>query len=279
MKRITTMKDFKLMANTLRQDILAMLYHAGSGHSAGSLGLVEIFTAIYFNLLNHNSKKPLWEKRDRLILSNGHVCPARYAAMAHAGYFPVKELLTLRQLNSRLQGHPSRADLPGLELSTASLGQGLGVAVGMALAAKLKKQTHTIYCITSDGEHNEGSTWEAVNAAAKWKLNNLINIVDRNNIQISGHTEEVWPLESLKQKYLAFNWQVVEINGHDFKQIINAVSTAKKINRPVCIIAYTIPGKGVSFMEHQYQWHGKAPNQQELERALLELKEERMRIR
>ena len=273
------MKNLKLMANTLRQDILSMLYHAGSGHPGGSLGLVEILTAFYFKILRHNPKKPRWEKRDRLILSNGHVCPIRYVSMAHAGYFPKKELLTLRKLNSRLQGHPSRIDLPALELSTASLGQGLGVSVGMALAAKFKKQKHTVYCITSDGEHDEGSTWEAVNAAAKYKLNNLINIIDRNNIQISGYTKDVWPLESLKEKYLTFNWKVIEINGHDFKQIISAVQKAKKMKGPVCIIAYTIPGKGVSFMEHDYGWHGKTPKKEELESALLELKEERRKIR
>ncbi len=279
MKNITTIKEFQLVANTLRQDLLAMLQHSGSGHTAGPLGLADIFTALYFKLLKHNPKKPSWDKRDRLILSNGHVCPVRYVTMAYAGYFPMAELLTLRKLNSRLQGHPSRVDLPALELSTASLGQGLGVAVGMSLAAKLKHQQHTVYCITSDGEHDEGSTWEAVNAAAKWKLNNLINIIDRNNIQISGFTQNVWPIESLKDKYLAFNWQVLEINGHDFKQIISAVQKAKKLNGPVCIIAYTVPGKGVSFMEHQYQWHGKTPNQQELEKALLELKEERKKIK
>ncbi|HLC88750.1 MAG TPA: transketolase [Candidatus Nanoarchaeia archaeon] len=276
---MTTIKGLKLMANTLRQSLVTMLQHSGSGHTAGPLGLADIFTALYFKLLKHDPHQPLWDKRDRLILSNGHVCPVRYTAMASAGYFPMEELLTFRKLNSRLQGHPSRADLPALELSTASLGQGLGVAVGMALTAKLKQQHHTIYCITSDGEHDEGSTWEAVNAAAKWKLNNLINIIDRNNIQISGYTHQIWPLESLKDKYLAFNWHVLEINGHDFRQIISAVQKAKKLAGPVCIIAYTVPGKGVSFMEYKYQWHGKAPNQQELEKALLELKEEREKIK
>jgi len=278
MKPLTTVKQLKLQANTLRQDLLEMLLHAGSGHTAGPLGLAEIFTALYFNILKHNPKQPLWENRDRLILSNGHVCPIRYVALAHAGYFPREELFTFRHLGSRLQGHPSRTDLPALELSTASLGQGLGAAVGMALAAKLKKQHHKIYCITSDGEHDEGSTWEAVNAAQKYKLNNLINIIDRNNIQISGNTEKIWPLESLKAKYLAFNWQVYVINGHDFKQILTTVKKAQHATKPVCIIAKNIPGKGVSFMENNFEWHGKAPNAEEAAKALAELKKERVKL-
>lgn len=271
-------KDLQLIANQIRQDIIDMLYHAGSGHSAGSLGMADVFTAFYFNILKQNPKKHLWKKRDRLILSNGHICPARYAAMARRGYFSVKELKTLRKLGSRLQGHPSRVDLPALELSTASLGQGLGAAVGMALAAKLDKRKHTVYCISSDGEHDEGSTWEAVNAAAKWKLNNLINVIDRNNIQISGYTKDVWPLEPLKEKYLAFNWKVFEINAHDFRQIISAVEKAKKIKGPACIIADNIPGKGVSFMENKFEWHGKAPGKEEAVQALLELGKERKRL-
>lgn len=275
MKRLTSLSELQLKANHLRKEILFMLNRAGSGHSAGSLGLADIFTALYFNILNHNPKNPDWEKRDRLILSPGHICPVRYAAMAEAGYFPKEELKTLRKIGSRLQGHPSRVDLPGLELSTASLGQGLGVAVGMALVAKLKKEKHCVYCITSDGEHDEGSTWEAVNAAHKYKLNNLINIIDRNNIQISGYTDDVWPLEPLKEKYQSFGWKVIEINGHDFRQIISAVKEAKKSkDKPTCIIAYTVPGKGVSFMENDYTWHGKTPNAEELERALTELSKE-----
>lgn len=271
--KINSIKELQLKAHQIRRDILIMLNRAGSGHSAGPLGLADIFTALYFNLLNHNPKNPNWENRDRLILSPGHVCPVRYVAMAESGYFPKEELSTLRKINSRLQGHPSRMDLPGIELATASLGQGLGAAVGMALAAKLKKQKHYLYCLTSDGEHDEGSTWEAINAAHKYKLNNLINIIDRNNIQISGYTHEVWPLEPLKDKYQAFGWNVVEVNGHDFKQIISAVKEAKKSkDKPTCIIAYTIPGKGVSFMENSYHWHGKTPNADELKAALEELK-------
>ena len=270
--KLTRIKDLKGRAQDIRESIVRMLNAAGSGHPGGSLGLADIFTALYFNILKHNPKNPNWDKRDRLILSNGHVCPVRYAAMAHAGYFSTKELMTLRKLNSRLQGHPSRIDLPGLELSTASLGQGLGVAVGMALSARLDKKKHTVYCITSDGEHDEGSTWEAVNAAVKYKLDNIINIIDRNHIQISGFTQDVWPLGSLKEGYEGMGWKVFEINGHDFKQIISAVKKAKKFKGPVCIIAYTILGKGVSFMEHKPGWHGIAPNDEQMEKALLEIR-------
>lgn len=276
--KLTRFKDLRLMANQIRQDIIFMLYRAGSGHSAGSLGMADIFTAFYFNVLKHNPQKPLWKNRDRLILSNGHICPARYAAMARSGYFSFQELKTLRKLNSRLQGHPSSVDLPALETSSGSLGHGLGIAVGMALAARLNKQNHTVYCITSDGEHDEGSTWEAVNAAQKYKLNNLINVIDRNNIQISGYTQDVWPLEPLKEKYQAFNWKVLEINAHDFKQILSAIKKAKTIHQPVCIIAHNTPGKGVSFMENKYQWHGKAPDKEQAIQALIELSRERKKL-
>lgn len=278
MKKLTDVKDLKLMANTIRQDIIRMLVKAGSGHSAGPLGMADVFTALYFNILNHDPKKPLALNRDRLILSNGHICPVRYAAMARAGYFPVKELATLRKYRSRLQGHPSRENFPPLEAATGSLGQGVGIAVGMALAAKLDKKKHHIYCVTSDGEHDEGSTWEAINAAQKYKLDNLIFILDRNHIQISGFTQDVWPLESLKAKYKAFNWEVIVINGNDFKQILDAAKKAKKSRKPVIIIAKVIPGKGVSFMENKYEWHGKAPDEEQAEKALSELVKERARI-
>lgn len=278
MKKLTKIKDLKLMSNTIRQDIIRMLVKAGSGHSAGPLGMADVFTALYFNILNQNPKNPLSNKRDRLILSNGHICPVRYAAMARAGYFPVKELLTLRKYRSRLQGHPSSRNLPAMEAATGSLGQGVGIAVGMALAAKLDKNKHHIYCITSDGEHDEGSTWEAINAANKYKLNNLIFILDRNHIQICGFTKKVWPLESLNAKYKAFNWEVITIDGHDFKQIIEADKKARKSKKPVIIIANVIPGKGVSFMENKYEWHGKAPDEKQAKIALEELEKERKRI-
>jgi len=276
--KVTKLKHLQLVANLIRHDLINMLLNSQSGHSGGPLGLVEIFTALYFNILKHNPKKPNWDKRDRLVLSPGHVCPVRYAAMAEAGYFKREELITLRKLGGRLQGHPSRQDLPGIELATASLGQGLGASVGMALAAKMDKKKHTVYCVTSDGEHDEGSTWEAVNAAAKYKLGNLINIIDRNNIQISGYTQDVWPLKNLKERYEAHGWKVFEVNGHDLKKIISTVEKAKKFNVPVCIIAYTIPGKRISFMEHQFSWHGKAPNPEQAAQALRELNDERERI-
>lgn len=278
MKKLTKIKDLKLMSNTVRQDIIRMLVNAGSGHSAGPLGMADVFTALYFNVLNQNPKKPLSPNRDRLILSNGHICPVRYAAMARAGYFPVKELLTLRKYRSRLQGHPSSRNLPAMEAATGSLGQGVCIAVGMALAAKLNKKKHFIYCITSDGEHDEGSTWEAINAANKYKLDNLIFILDRNHIQISGFTKNVWPLESLNAKYKAFNWNVISIDGHDFKQIFKSVKDAKKSRKPVVIIANVISGKGVSFMENKYEWHGKAPDKEQAKIALEELEKERRSI-
>lgn len=279
MKKLTKLKDLKLMANTIRQDIIRMLVKAGSGHSAGPLGMADVFTALYFNILKHDPKKPLSDKRDRLILSNGHICPVRYAAMARAGYFPVKELSTLRDFGSRLQGHPSRENYPPLEAATGSLGQGVCIAVGMALAAKLDKKKHFIYCVTSDGEQDEGSTWEAVSAAGKYGLDNLIFIMDRNHIQISGFTRNVWPLEPLKAKYLAHNWNVVVINGNDFRHILNSVKKAKKSKKPVVIIANVIPGKGVSFMENKPGWHGRAPDPVQAERAIAELEVERLEIR
>ena len=279
MKKLTDIKDLKLMANTVRQDIIRMLVKAGSGHSAGPLGMADVFTALYFNVLKQDPKKPLAPNRDRLILSNGHIVPVRYAAMARAGYFPVSELSTLRKYGSRLQGHPSRRWFPAMEAATGSLGQGVCLAVGMALAAKLDKKKHHIYCVTSDGEHDEGSTWEAINAASKYKLDNLIFILDRNHIQICGYTYNVWPLEPLKAKYKAFNWNVISINGNDFKQILNAVKKAKKSKKPIIIIANVIPGKGVSFMENKYEWHGKAPDEKQAEKALSELIEARAKIR
>jgi transketolase len=237
-----------------------MLAQAGSGHSGGSLGMADIFTAFYFHILNHNPKKPDWDGRDRLILSNGHICPVLYATMAHAGYFPRAELATLRKLNSRLQGHPHRGALPGIETTSGPLGCGLSQAIGMALAAKLENKKHQIYCLMSDGEHDEGSMWESIMYAGKERLSNITGVIDRNYIQIDGNTEDVMPLESFKQKYEAFNWNVIEVNGHDFTQIISAVEEAKAIyEKPTVIIAHTIPGKGVSYMEHDYRWHGNPP--------------------
>lgn len=260
-------------ANLIRQDIIKMLLEAGSGHSAGPLGMADIFTALYFNILNHDPKNPDWKDRDRLILSNGHICPVRYATMAHAGYFPISELKTLRKLGSRLQGHPHRTALPGIETTSGPLGSGLSQACGLALAGKIDRAKWRVICLMSDGEQDEGNTWEAAMFAGKYKINNLTALMDRNNIQIDGFTEEVMPLEPLKDKYEAFGWHVLEIDGHNMQQIIDAFSEAKNIfEKPTLILAHTTPGKGVSFMENKYEWHGKPPNKDEAKLALEQLK-------
>ncbi len=264
--------SLEVTAKEIRGDILRMLEKAGSGHTAGPLGMADIFTALYFNILNHDPGDPDWEERDRVVLSNGHICPVLYATLARAGYFDIDELKTLRMIDSRLQGHPSRLDLPGIETSAASLGQGLSIAVGMALAARLDKAKHRIYALLSDGELEEGSSWEAINAAAKWQLDNLIAIVDRNNIQIDGRTEDIFPLEPLRDKFEAFNWMVFAINGNEMNHILQVIDTAIEMkNQPVCIIAHTTPGKGVSFLEDKYEWHGIAPNRLEMMEGLAEL--------
>jgi len=267
--RITNTKQLKLIANTIREDVIKMLYEAKSGHSAGSIGLADIFTALYFNVLYHDPKNPSWPDRDRLVLSNGHVCPVLYAAMANAGYFPKEELLTLRKLGSRLQGHPHRSALPGIENSSGPLGQGLSQAVGMAIVSKSERKRWRVYAIISDGEHGEGQIWEAVLLASKYKLGNLTAIMDRNNIQIDGFTEEVLPLEPLDEKYRAFGWHVIEVDGHNIHEIIDACEKSKAIyEKPTLIIAHTIPGKGIPFMEFLTEWHGKPPTQKEAEEAL-----------
>lgn len=252
--------ELKEIANKIRVDIIKTLVTAGSGHSAGPLGMADIFTAFYFHILNHDPKNPEWDERDRLILSNGHIVPVRYVTMAHAGYFDLKELKTLRKINSRLQGHPHRTSLPGLETTSGPLGSGLSQACGVALAARLDKKRHRIYCFLSDGEHDAGNTWEAAMFAGKYRLSNLTAVIDRNNIQIDGYTEDIMPLEPFRQKYEAFGWHVLEIDGHNFEQIVDAVNEAKAIyEQPTVIIAHTIPGKGVNFMEGDYKWHGSPP--------------------
>ena len=237
-----------------------MLVEAGSGHTAGPLGMADIFTLLYFHAMKHDPKNPSWEERDRLVLSNGHICPVLYATMAHAGYMPVEELQTLRKFGSRLQGHPHREFMPWLEHSSGPLGSGLSQATGMALADRIDFGRNTpryIYALLSDGEHNEGNTWEAILSASKEKLNNLIVIVDRNNIQIDGYTEDIMPLGDLKDKYEAFGWHAVEVNGHDFEEVNGAIERAKAVfEKPSVIIARTIPGKGVSFAERDFRWHG-----------------------
>ncbi len=255
-----SVQELEKIANDVRKDIIKMLVAAGSGHSAGPLGMADVFTALYFEIMNHDSKNPFWEERDRLILSNGHICPARYAVMAHAGYFPVSELKTLRKLGTRLQGHPERLRLPGVETTSGPLGSGLGQASGYAYAARMDGQHFRVFCITSDGEHQEGNHWEAAEFAGKYKLSNLTLIVDRNNIQIDGFTEDVMPIEPLEEKYKAFNWHVLHINGHNFEEIADAVEHARAVyERPTVIIAHTIPGKGVGYMENDFKWHGTPP--------------------
>ncbi len=260
-------------AEEIRETIVTMLVAAGSGHTAGPLGLADIFSAFYFHILNHDPRNPDWEERDRLILSNGHTVPVRYAAMAHAGYFPVAECLTLRKFGSRLQGHPERLRLPGLETTSGPLGEGLSQAAGIAHALRMDDKKNRVYCMMSDGEQEEGNTWEAAMFAGKYKLSNLTAVMDRNNIQIDGMTEEVMPLEPLADKYRAFNWHVLEVNGNDITAFIEAVEEAKAIyEKPTLIVAHTIPGKGVPEIEFDYRWHGKPPTQEEGKRFLKEIR-------
>ena len=267
------LKFLELTAEDIREKVIKMLLTAGSGHSAGSLGMADIFSAFYFHLLDHNPKKPNWDGRDRLVLSAGHICPAQYAALALAVYFPIEELKTLRKINSRLQGHPHRGSLPGIETSSGPLGSGLSQSIGMALSAKLNCEKHRIFCISSDGEHGEGNFWEAIMFAGKNRLNNITLIVDRNNIQIDGYTEDVMPLEPLREKYESFNWHVLEIDGHDIEGFVHAVYEAKAVyESPTVILAHTIPGKGVSFMEKNYSWHGKTPSKAQAIKAIREIR-------
>ncbi|MBI4139267.1 transketolase [Candidatus Uhrbacteria bacterium] len=266
-------KQLELIANKLRQHVITSVAAAKSGHQGGSLGMADVFTVLYFHELRHRPKDPEWPDRDRLILSNGHICPIRYAAMAEAGYFPVKELLTLRKLGSRLQGHPERLRLPGSETTSGPLGSGLAQAAGLAYVAKMDKKNWRTFCLTSDGEHEAGVHWEAVLFAGKNRLDNLIAVVDRNNIQIDGNTEDIMPLEPLRAKYEAFNWHVIECNGNDILDVARALEEAKKIHqRPICIIAHTVPGRGVSYMENNYLWHSQPFKSGEAEQALAELK-------
>ncbi|MDE1966290.1 MAG: transketolase [Patescibacteria group bacterium] len=270
-------KHLEEMARQLRITVIRMLTAAKSGHTAGPLGMADIFAAFYFHILSHDPKNPDWPERDRLILSNGHITPIRYAAMAHAGYFPVEECLTLRKLGSRLQGHPERDRLPGVETTSGPLGEGLSQAAGMAYAfAKLggtslelgeargagaaMPSQPRIYCLTSDGEHQEGNTWEAAMFAGKHRLSNLTAVMDRNNIQIDGDTEDIMPLEPLADKYRAFNWHVIEVDGHNIPQFVAAIDEAHAIHeKPTMILAHTIPGKGVPAIENDYRWHGAPP--------------------
>jgi len=270
-----TTTQLEQKANDIRRDIITMLEAAGSGHSAGPLGLADIFAALYFDIMNIRPTEPEWEGRDVFFLSNGHCVPVQYATMAEAGYFDKTELTTLRKFGSRLQGHPEREKLPGLENTSGPLGSGLSQAAGYAYSLQyLDEQLHRfVYVIMGDGELDEGNIWEAAMFAGKNKLSQLIAFVDRNNIQIDGSTEEVMPLEDLKGKWESFGWHVLEIDGHNIESIINAASEARAItNRPTVIISHTIPGKGVDFMEYNYKWHGMPPNAEQAKEALEDLR-------
>jgi len=271
--KINNITELKRISKEIRKDIILSISEAGSGHTGGSLGLADIFTTLYFNVINHNPKEPNWEERDRLILSIGHVAPVLYATLAQAGYFSKEELLTLRKLGSRLQGHPNKKSrLPGLEVSSGSLGQGLSIAVGMALAAKSNKEKYRIYAILGDGELQEGSNWEAAMSAAHYKLKNITAIIDRNNCQIDGRTSDVMEIEPLTEKWRAFGWNVLECNGNNFTEIINTCRSAEQsVFRPNVIIAKTIMGKGIKSIEDDFHWHGKAPTNDEAEKFISEI--------
>ena len=270
-----TITQLDQMANKVREDIISMLEKAGSGHSAGPLGMADILTALYFNILKIDPKNPEWEDRDIFMLSNGHTVPVQYATMAERGFFDKSELDTLRKFGSRLQGHPERTKLPGIETTSGPLGSGLSQAAGYAYSLQyIDNNKHRfVYCMTGDGELNEGNIWEAAMFAGKYKLSQLIVYIDRNNIQIDGSTDDVMPLEDLRGKWESFGWHVQEIDGHNMESIIESASMARAIsNRPSVIIAHTIPGKGVDFMEYDYKWHGMPPNHEQAKEALKKLR-------
>ena len=253
-------KDIEKKALAIRRTIIEMLAEAKSGHTAGPLGMADIFAALYFHVLKHDPKNPDWDERDRLMLSHGHITPVRYATMAHAGYFPLSECLTLRKFGSRLQGHPERERLPGVETTSGPLGSGLSQASGYAYAARMDEKTFRVFCLMSDGEQEEGNTWEGAMFAGKYRLTNLTAVMDRNNIQIDGNTEDVMPLEPLADKYRAFNWHVIEIDGHNIREFVDACDEARSIKeKPTLILAHTTPGKGVPSIENDYRWHGNPP--------------------
>ncbi len=271
----TEISALEKTANEIRKSIIRSLVEAKSGHTAGPLGMADVFTALYFHSLNHDPKNPAWEDRDRLVLSNGHICPVLYATMAHAGYFPVEELQTLRKYGSRLQGHPHREFLPMVETSSGPLGCGLSQTAGMAIAERMNNGSLShkhFFCMLGDGEMNEGNNWEAIMLLGKEKLGSVTAIVDRNLIQIDGNTEDIMPLGNLGKKFEEFGWHAQEIDGHNFEEIVGAINRAKAVHdKPSVIVARTIPSKGVKAWEYDYKWHGKPPSAEEGEMALQEL--------
>lgn len=272
MKKLT-LEELPFKAKEIRRDIIKMLTVAASGHPGGSLSCTDILTALYFHLMNHDPEKPKWADRDRLILSKGHGAPALYAALAHAGYFPQEMLITLRQMDSPLQGHPDLRRLPGIEASTGSLGQGLSVGIGTALARRLDKKSYFTHVVMSDGETNEGQVWEAASAAAHHRVDHLIAILDYNKFQLDDSVAKICDMEPMVGKWQNFNWHVQEIDGHNPRQIVAAVREAQEVRgRPCMIVAHTVKGKGVSFMENNNHFHGVAPTKEEAEKALVELK-------
>ncbi len=272
MDKVENIEKLKSISKEIRLSIMSMLHEAKSGHSGGSLGMTDVFTTLFFNVMNHNPEDPKWEDRDHFILSNGHICPVLYSTLAEAGYFSKDELKTLRKFGSRLQGHPSRTDFDLVETSTGPLGQGILVAAGMAKGLKMQNKNNKIFVSSSDGEHQEGATWETLMFAAKHNLDNLIVFIDRNQIQIGGNTEDIMEMESLADKLRAFNWNVIEADGHNYEEILKAFNQAKENKgKPTTIIFKTTIGKGVSFMEGDYEWHGKAPNDEEYQKAVEEI--------
>ncbi len=268
------LRELRKTANDMRIDIVEMIYEAQSGHPGGSLSAADILAVLYFKEMNVDPKNPRWEDRDRLVLSKGHASPVLYAALAERGFIPKEELKTFRKINTKLQGHPNMNDTPGVDMTTGSLGQGLSAANGMALAGKLDKKDYRVYAVLGDGECEEGQIWEAAMSAAHYKLDNLTAILDHNGLQIDGPNEKVMNIEPIEDKWKAFGWYTIRIDGHDVQQIIDAVEKAKEIkDRPTIIIANTVKGKGVSFMENQVGWHGTAPNKEQMEQAIAELTE------
>ncbi len=273
MDRFVDISQLQTHAQSIRENIIRMLLAAGSGHSAGPLGMADVFSVLYGAVLRHDPRNPSLPERDRLVLSCGHICPVLYATLSEYDYFPQEELLTLRSFGSRLQGHPSRIDLPGVENSSGPLSQGISQAIGMALGLRMDKPQSRIFCVMSDGEQNEGQVWEAAMFAAKEKLSNLTAIIDRNDIQIDGYTHDVMPLEPLREKYESFGWHVIDIDGHNYDEILDACTVATNIyEKPTVIIAHTIPGYGVDFMEKKVEWHGKPPSEEQAYKAILELR-------